>query len=117
MDPLGNFEGVPVTKLKAASGLLPFYVQEVALSDPAHAKEAFELLQECLPYPSEDFMVHEKCTSTVTPKGRLVIVDEMDALSPLFLAKLDHKDIEFIVYQYGYVVVRGPDTTHLTRVG
>ncbi len=47
IDPTESFKGIKHEKLLEATGLLPYFAADVALSEPESVQEAFDMLMEC----------------------------------------------------------------------
>ncbi len=112
-DPLGQFKGIKPNKLIEATGLIPHFIQDVALSDPMDAQEAFELMIECYGFGGEDTLAGGK--GEVTEEGVYRYPEDPD-LYPLVSFTITEQDIEILVYQYGFVVVRDEDNTLMVRM-
>ncbi len=112
IDPNEAFAGIKPKKLVDVMGIIPFFVQDVALSQPESASEAFELLQECYGYPVGDLL--ENGVGKVEQDGTYIYPDDPD-LSPIALFELPD-DIQVFVYQYAFVAVRDAKTTLMARM-
>ena len=115
-DPQDHYKGIKPAKLIEAAGLIPFFIQDVALSDPRDAQEAFELMIECYGFGGYDVLEGGK--GSIGKDGVFVYPEDPDlypTLSYTMKSETD-KDIEILVYQYGYVVVRDETTTLMVRM-
>ncbi len=114
-DPLGAFSGIKGTKLQEACGLIPYFIQEAALSDPLDATEAFDMLLESYGYGGSDML--PEGAGEVLEDGTFVYPEDPD-LAPMvsFVIQGEKDTIEILVFQYGYVVVRDKANTHMTRM-
>jgi hypothetical protein len=109
-DPTGTFTGIKHNKLLAACGLLPYFVQEAALSGPLDATDTMEVLKECYGFPAA-----EMSGGKVTKDGTYQYPDEPD-MAPMVSFKIDATDTEVLVYQLAIVAVRDSETTLITRM-
>ena len=114
-DPLQQFKGVPQGRLIAATGLIPFFVQDVAMSVPVDATEAFDMMVECYGFPAEDMLPKGK--GEVSDRGVYSYPEDPD-LHPMVSWKFEgEKDtIEVLMFQHAFVVVRDKARTHMTRM-
>jgi hypothetical protein len=114
-DPLQQFKGVPQGRLIAATGLIPFFVQDVAMSVPLDATEAFDMMLECYGYGGKDTL--PTSAGEVQKDGTYTHPEDTD-LAPMVSWKFEgEKDtIEVLMYQHELVVVRDKARTHMTRM-
>lgn len=115
VDPLGTYKGIKHGKLLAATGMIPYFIQEAALSDPLDATEAFHMLVESYGFGGTDMLPEGK--GKVLKDGTFTYPEDPD-LAPMvsFIIQGQKDEIEILVFQYGYVVVRDLANTHMVRM-
>ncbi len=114
-DPQGTYKGIAQGSLMAACGMIPFFVQEVALSDPLEAEEAFTMMLEAYGYGGDNSLENGK--GKVLKDGTYTFPGDPD-LSPYVSFEINgEKDkVEILVYPYGFVCVRDAANTYFTRM-
>ena len=114
-DPIQAHTGVPHKGLEAACGLIPFFVQDVAYAGPEDAAEAFKLMVENYGFPVSDMLVEGE--GTIESDGTHKFPGDPDQ-APYVSYELEDTptQIQIMVYQYGFVVVRDNDSTYMTRM-
>lgn len=108
VDPTGKFEEVPDTRLLAATGFIPYFIQEVVWENSQTANGAMHVMGEAY-----GFGVH-LMKGTVTAEGVYQYPGDPD-LPPLVVFRLP-TDIQIIVYQHAIVAVRDGNNTLITRM-
>ena len=112
VDPLDAYEGIRPAKLLEATGLLPYFAADVALTEPESVKGAFDDLMECYGmglgqegsgWGTVDDMVY-KSEHEGDPD-----------MSPLVAFHLT-EDIDFLVYQYAICAVTDGKETLMMRM-
>ncbi len=115
IDPLEAFVGVKHSRLIAATGLIPYFVQDVAMSVPTEAQEAYDMLGECYGFPMNNMLASGE--GEVSDEGVYSFPGDKN-MSPMVKWTINgEKDtIEILMYQYAFVVVRDKATTLMTRM-
>jgi hypothetical protein len=114
-DPLKSFKGVPRGRLLAATGLIPHFVQDVAMSVPLDATEAFDMMLECYGFGGKDTL--PTSAGEVTKEGVYKHPEDTDLYPMVSWVFAGEKDtIEVLMYQHELVVVRDKARTHMTRM-
>jgi len=113
VDPSGTFEGIKKEKLLAACGLIPYFVQEAALSGPLTATEVMDVMQECYGFPSLDMLEGGK--GEVSEDGQYRYPED-PPMDPMVKWTMDGTGVEVLMYQYAFVCVRDDETTQLVRM-
>ena len=114
IDPLNGFEGIKHSKLFEATGLIPYFVAEAALTEGTDtAQEAFNVMNEAYGFGLGDYnMLSDK--GEVDSEGLYSYPEDPD-LAPMVQFKWD--DMTVWVYQYGLVAVRdGEGNTIMQRM-
>ena len=113
IDPNGAFKGIKKAKLLEAMGLLPYFAQDVAYSEPESVQEAFDMLMDCYGYGMGQ---DGSGWGTVDEEGRYISISEEDpALDPLGTFELT-EDLTFYVYQYAITAVSDGEKTLMARM-
>ena len=112
-DPCGTFAGIKKGKLLAACGLIPYFVQEAALSGPLTATEVMDVMRECYGFPTSDLL--ERGTGEVSEGGQYSHPED-PPLDPMVKWTMDGTGVEVFMYQYALVCVRDDETTQLVRM-
>ena len=115
-DPLGDFKGIPAGRLMAATGLIPHFVNDVAMSVPVDAQEAYDMMGECYGFPMSN-MLGEGHSGSLSEEGVYSYPGDPD-MSPMvkWVINGEKDTIEILMYQYAFVVVRDKATTLMTRM-
>jgi hypothetical protein len=115
IDPLDAFNDVKNKgkKLLDACGLLPYFVLSTAETEPETAEEAMAAMEKCYGFGKMYDML-EKGEGTVEADGTYTYPEDPD-LKPLMTFELGN-DIEILLYQHAFVVVRDKETTLMVRM-
>jgi hypothetical protein len=108
IDPLKGYDGVKPTKLFEATGLIPYFVQEAALSKDGNttAKEVMDIMNEAYGFGMGDYNMLEN-GGEVDDDGRYQYPEDPE-LVPLVQFELD-TGVKVWVYQYALVAVVDPE--------
>ena len=105
IDPNDAYSGIKPTKLLEASGLLPYFALEAALTQPESLQEAWDTLTECYGFGDSSSASWGRIEGLTYKSSE----DDPD-LEPMLQFKLT-EDISMLVYQYAIVAVTdGTDT-------
>jgi len=106
IDPNDAFVGIKQQKLLEATGILPYFAEDVSMSQPESTQEAFDMLMECY---GMGMGQDGSGWGTVSPEGTYKSEHKEDPdMDPLVVFHLT-EDIEFLVFQYAICAVRGTD--------
>jgi hypothetical protein len=113
IDPTSGFEGIKPSKLLEATGLLPHFAADVAMSEPESVQEAFDMLMECYQYGMGQ---DGTGWGTVDEDGMYISEHKEDPdMAPLVTFGLTD-EINFNVYQYAICAVTDGTETLMMRM-
>jgi hypothetical protein len=112
IDPTGDFKGIKPSRLLEATGLLPMFAADVAMSTPESVQEAFDMLMECYGFGMGQ---DGSGWGTVDDKGMYVSEHDDPDMAPMVKFGLTD-EIDFLVYQYAICAVTDGTTTLMMRM-
>jgi hypothetical protein len=112
IDPTSNFEGIADKALLAATGLLPHFAADVAMSTPVDVQEAFDMLMECYQYGMGQ---DGSGWGTVDEDGMYISEHDDPDMAPMVRFCLTD-EIDFLVYQYAICAVTDGTDTLMMRM-
>ena len=108
IDPLNQFEGIKASKLFEATGLIPYFVAEAALTAGLEtAQDAMDIMNEAYGFGLGEYNLLEDGKGEVSPEGLYTYPEDPD-MAPM--VKFEWAEgFTVFVYQYALVAVRGPE--------
>lgn len=115
IDPLDGFDGIKESKLFEATGLIPYFVAELAMQgeDVDTAGEAMEILNSCYGFGLGDYNMMDDKAASMSSEGVYSYTEDPDMV-PLVEFKLK-SGVTVWVYQYALVCVKDADGNHIMQ--